>query len=125
MNKYENVMVNMMIKMHFWLPINLHYKEWKTGLNPISVWSSLVTLKTLPFIGKNPEGEAWEDKGSKRSLYLHQQAANPRPKPRIRGLLVEIREAFHSSPSGVLPIKDRVLYWKRDQNLVLVFLFFI
>ena len=23
MNKYANVMVNMMIKMHFWLPINM------------------------------------------------------------------------------------------------------
>ena len=72
---------------------------------------SLFEYKTLRFIGKNPEGKEWGDKGSKRSPYLHQQVANPRlasrmwpnghilatdprPKPQIRGLLAEIRGAF-------------------------------
>ena len=39
---------------------------------------SLFQYKTLPFISKNPEGKEWGDKGSKRSPYHHQQAADPR-----------------------------------------------
>ena len=46
---------------------------------------SLFQYRTLPFIGKNPEGKELGDKGSKRSPYLHQQAADPQFGPRIRG----------------------------------------
>ena len=41
MNKYENVMVNMMIKMHFSLPI--------INTKPMTVISSFLPVRTRPF----------------------------------------------------------------------------
>ena len=47
--------------------IKTYTKKWKTGLNPISAWSSHFALLKLVFTGQNQKGESREDWESKRS----------------------------------------------------------
>jgi len=60
MNKYENVMVNVMIKMHFWLPISIVIRKENLYVN----------LKKCTFLQTKSFSEELSSKGVSADLIL-------------------------------------------------------